>query len=194
MNLIKPERINPLINLIRNSGRICMTSWQSTDTGVNVDFYHNRRKVETVEQLHTCKNHACIGGYLALLSEFKEAGGTASPSGAPRINGLLYDHAVAYFLAGALDTDPATKDWVRIFEAVITGKCDTRDKDGVRGTLRVPTWYAWGTKQAVAVLEWLRDFPGTPTPHEFIEFAYGLSDKKNPQYISSFEGATWRLN
>ena len=68
-----------------------MTNWQDEQPG------HIKQIAQTESELHTCGNTACFAGHLALSTEFQDAGGLVSKTGAPMFNGLLEASAVAEY-------------------------------------------------------------------------------------------------
>lgn len=119
------ERRQDLLDIIRQSSSVHMGSWASNPGCIN-----------TLSDLHSCGNTACIGGHLAISPMFIANGGRFGFMNYPRIRNESHSRAVHTYL----DTDPDAT------ELVILGRGSKID---------VTDWRKWRSKEAAQALELL---------------------------------------
>ena len=117
------ENIEYMIGIMEEAEALDMNYFQNTSTFMEPSS-------ETIEELHKCGNTACFAGYMAISDKFQKDGGQSS-EGAPKINKLYEDQAVAYWLD---ISEELASDIVFPHHGLFGGKCydDIKPRDVIQ--------------------------------------------------------------
>jgi hypothetical protein len=94
INKVRLQKLIDVMQRVADGGKsFDLGNWQDVEHG-----HIKGQNVSSEKELHACGMSACVGGYLALSSEFRKEGGSVNHWGAPAIKGSSGYNAVEIYL------------------------------------------------------------------------------------------------